>query len=127
MATPAEFSPLSLELNPQVKLVGFKQTRQDNNLVVDLAWQGVDEVKNDYTVFVQLLDAKGERLTGTDTAPERGFTTLDRQEIMLTRHIIPISAQMKPGAYTVLLGLYYFAGEQPVDAGKVVLDKPVIL
>jgi hypothetical protein len=127
MTMPAGFDPVSVESGQPVNLVGFKQTLQGNTLFMELAWQGINQIRNDYTIFIQLLDAKGERLTGVDIAPERGFTTLERQEIMLTQHLVPIPEGIQPGAYTVLVGLYYFAGDQIIDVGKITLGKPVIL
>jgi hypothetical protein len=127
MAVPKSFKPLSFVISNQLKLAGIKQTLQTDHLSVDLAWQGWPKAIIDYTVFIQLLDDHGERITGVDLAPERGFTDLDRKEVMVTHYTIPLPSDMRPGSYTMLIGLYYFAGGELVNVGSITLDEPVIL
>ncbi len=125
--TPPEFKPLSFVIGDKLKLAGINQRLENNDLFIDLAWQGWTKVVNDYTVFIQLLDNDGNRVAGVDLLPERGFTTLDRQEVMITHYSIPLSDQMRPGAYAVLVGLYYFAGDQLINIGSATLDEALIL
>jgi hypothetical protein len=127
MTVPQDFSPLAAVFNNQLALVGIKQTPTPEGLAVDLAWQGWSNIPNDYTVFIQLLDSRGERVTGVDVAHEPGFTHLDRREIMVTHDTVPLPADVNPGEYTMLIGLYYFAGDQVINVGSARLDEPVIL
>ncbi|MFQ5611555.1 MAG: glycosyltransferase family 39 protein [Anaerolineae bacterium] len=127
---PPDFAPLSFVIADQVKLAGIKQHLDGDNLFVDLAWQGwveASDVEADYTVFIQLLDENGQRVTGVDVLPDRGFTKLDRQETMVTHYAIPLSNIVKPGAYTMLIGLYYFDNDQLVNVGVVTLAEPLSL
>lgn len=121
MMIPPDFEPLSTVLNEQVKLVGIRQVRQNDVLLVDLAWQAWPQAAHDYTVFVQLLDESGERVAGVDVPPEFGFSGLDRKEVLLTHYSLPVE-NIAPGRYSVLVGLYYFAGEEIINVGSVVLD-----
>jgi hypothetical protein len=78
-------------------------------LVVDLQWQAQQPPSADYHVFVQLLDANGERLAGADSAPMLGLrptsgwttgeTVSDRHAFMLPPHVMP-------GRYRLVVGLY---------------------
>ena len=127
---PSDFKSLSLIIADQLKLAGIKQRQEDNNLFIGLAgWQGwakASKIVADYTVFVQLLDDNGQRVTGVDVLPENGFTRLDRQEVMVTHYTISLS-EVRPGPYTLLVGLYYFAGDELVRVGSVTLDEPIVM
>jgi hypothetical protein len=46
---------------------------------------------------------------------------------MLTSYHIPIPAGTAPGPYTLLVGLYYFSGDQTVNLGSAALPEPVVL
>jgi hypothetical protein len=127
MSVPDDFQPLSTVFNNQINLAGIKQTRTPEGLDIELAWQGWSNVSNDYTIFIQLLDSQGERITGVDIAPDPGFTQLDRKEVKLTQHSVPLPTDMNPGEYTMLIGLYYFAGDQLITIGSVNLDEPIVL
>lgn len=124
---PPSFTPLSLVMGQRLKLVGFHRHRAGNYLWLDLAWQSWPKAANDYTVFIQLLDENEQRVTGVDVLPERGFTTLDRKELMLLHYAIPLPADLKPGPYTMLVGLYYFAGDELINVGAAKLQDPVTL
>jgi hypothetical protein len=113
--------------------VGFKeisrrQTRR--NFFIQLAWQAQQSISQDYTIFVQLLDAGGQRVAGVDVLPRPGFATLVQDETMLTNHMITLPSDLPPGAYTVLVGLYYFQDETHqdlVNVGQVMLTEPVVI
>ncbi|MEM7028333.1 MAG: glycosyltransferase family 39 protein [Chloroflexota bacterium] len=122
---PHDFQTVSLDLNNQVRLTGFKSEQHDQHLRIDLAWQGWPKANNDYTAFIQVLNAQGERVAGVDVAPEWGFTNLDRKEIRLVSYSIPLSETMQPGSYSLLVGLYYFAGQDLINVGSVTLENIV--
>ena len=127
LTLPSDFEPLSAVMAGQLKLVGFRQEQMDNQLVLDLAWQAWPKATNDYTVFIQLLDVNNQRVTGVDVLPERGFTELDRKEVMITQYVIPLTDDVQPDAYKLLVGLYYFAGNDLINVGAVTLEDPVVL
>lgn len=127
MSMPPEMTPLNVVFNHQIKLIGLKKTIDRTTLGIELAWKGYPHATNDYTVFVQLLDETGERRVGVDLAPQPGFTTLDRGETMITHYDIPLTDDLTPGSYKLLVGLYYFAGNELVNVGSAVLEQPVII
>jgi hypothetical protein len=121
---PDDFEHLSIT-GAGLKLAGVRQQLQGNTLLVDLAWQRQAEVAHNYTVFLQLLDSGGQRVAGVDAAPERGFRTLGLNEVMVTSYAIPLPASVGPGQYRLMVGFYYFSGDQLVNIGTAPLPEPV--
>jgi 4-amino-4-deoxy-L-arabinose transferase-like glycosyltransferase len=127
MDIPADYKLLSVVMAGQLKLAGLRRRVEDGQLRLDLAWQAWPAASNDYTVFVQLLDEKGQRIAGLDISPEPGFTTLERKEVMLTHYDLPLPENRPPGKYSLLVGLYYFAGNELINVGAAVLEPPVVI
>jgi hypothetical protein len=127
MDIPSDFEPMAIDLAGQLKLAGIRQRIVDNRLEVDLAWQGWPQATNDYTVFIQILDHNQQRISGVDVLPERGFTALDRKEIMITNYELPLPKDLQPATYRLLIGLYYFAGDELVQVGRTELESPIYL
>jgi len=123
---PADFKRLSIAA-AGLELAGVRQQVQDDILLVDLAWKRQSEVASNYTVFLHLLDDRGQRVVGVDAAPERGFRTLGLNEVMVINYAIPFSANVGPGRYTLLVGLYYLSGDQSVYIGAAPLPDPIII
>ncbi|MCB0227286.1 MAG: hypothetical protein KDI02_26555, partial [Anaerolineae bacterium] len=126
MEIPPDFQATS-RVMAGLRLAGLKKEISEHTLNIDLAWQGWPAAPNDFTIFIQLLDANQQRVAGIDVLPERGFTTLDRKEIMLTHHTIFLPDDLQPDSYTILVGLYYFDGDQLINVGATPLEEPVIL
>lgn len=126
MTLPADFAPLDFAAQ-SVKLMGIRQQQSGRQVQVNLAWQAWPKATNDFTVFVQLLDNADQRVAGVDVAPQPGFTALDRKEIMITSYAIPLPENLPSGRYKLLIGLYYFAGDELITVGAATLDEPVIL
>jgi len=122
---PPDFRPLSAVLGRQLKLAGYRLQREPAHILLNLAWQAWPRAFNNHTVFVQLLDSQGQRVAGVDVAPQPGFKQLDRKEVRVTQYHIPLPADIQPGTYNLLVGLYYFAGDEIINVGAVTLDPPV--
>ena len=93
-------------------LLGVKVNRQTltagDSLQVELLWQGAGQAKVDYTVFVHLLNAAGEVVSGHDGQPMNGAypTTLwAAGEKVLDSHSLATD-NLPPGAYSLEVGLY---------------------
>ncbi len=68
-----------------------------------------DPLEKDYTVFVHLADATGVPLSQGDHPPVRGLYPTSRWqpgEILADFHELPIDANVSPGEYQVLVGMY---------------------
>lgn len=125
---PLDFIPLTHTINNQIKLAGIRlHPLSKNNLQLDLAWQPLFKTSTDYTVFVQLLDSQGERKAGVDILPERGFSTLDENEMLIVPYTIPLTQNLKPGSYTLLVGLYFFVKEKVKPVGTITLSEPELI
>ena len=126
-----EFKAFSFVFANQVELIGVNHQLEDGSLLVDLIWQGIARedysTDVDYTVFIQLLDSNGERITGVDVLPEKKLSMLDNQEVMIAHYAIPIPEDIDAGTYTMLVGLYYLVGNNElVNIGSVKLDEAII-
>jgi hypothetical protein len=78
-------------------------------LVVDLYWRADGRPSLDYTVFIHLVDSAGNQIAGADGPPLSGdFPTVWWREgdVVQDRHMMQIPAEMEPGEYTLLIGLY---------------------
>lgn len=113
-------------LADQLKLLRVGQQLTSDALRLDVVWQGRPQTDRDYTVFVQLLNKDGGRVTGVDVLPQPGFSTLRPHQKVATQYAVPLPEQ--PGEYSLLIGLYYFdENGDIVNAGATTLDKPVII
>lgn len=92
-----------------IRLAGFEIVEiSDEQLDFSLAWQTEQRPPRDYTVFAQLLDPKGQLVTGMDRPPLDGAyptsTWLPGQTI-IDRRSIPL-AGVPSGNYRLIVGLY---------------------
>ncbi len=100
-------------------------------LPVTLTWQGLAPMTENYTVFVQVLDA-ADRLVGqVDAWPVQGtFPTSQWTpgEVVRDPYLVQLAAELPPGDYRLHVGLYVLAtmARLPVlDAGGTAVDDKV--
>jgi len=127
---PPEAVPLSYRFSDGIKLVGFSLKGD----VLKLYWFAERRPTRDYTVFVHLVNEKGEWVAGFDGMPMGGdFPTslwsqgaLVQDERRLTLEGLP------PGEYTVKVGLYFLETMErlavegpngPVPEGAITLER----
>jgi hypothetical protein len=99
-------------------------------LPLTLTWQGLAEIDEDYTVFVQVLD-DADRIVGqVDSWPVQGTRPTSSWPpggVIDDPYVVQLSPDMQPGNYRVIVGLYLLATGQrlPVvdGAGNAVDDK----
>jgi len=81
-------------------------------ITLTLYWQGLGGVDQDYTVFVHLLDARGQ-LQGQHDGPPLGGTRPTSGwlpgEYLRDVHPIEVAANAPPGAYVIEVGMYLLA------------------
>jgi hypothetical protein len=99
-------------------------------LPVTITWQGLAEMSEDYTVFVQVLDAADRIVGQVDSWPVQGTRPTSSWrpvEVVADPYTIQLSSDLPPGEYKVIAGLYLLATGQrlPVidEAGNPVDDK----
>jgi hypothetical protein len=92
-------------------------------LPVALHWRPTQRVTADYHVFVHLLDADGNRVAQSDgqpalwTRPTSGWSPGQGIE---DRHGLSLPADLPPGNYTLIIGLY-----SPLDGTRLRTEEGV--
>ena len=111
-------------------VVDAAQLQPGGQLPVTLTWQGLAPMSEDYTVFVQVLDAADRIIGQVDSWPVQGtFPTSQWTpgETVTDPYLVQLSADLPPGDYRVHAGLYLLATLQrlPVvdEMGAAVDDK----
>ena len=102
-------------------------------LPVTITWQGLAEMSEDYTVFVQVLDAADRIVGQVDAWPVQGTRPTSSWrpgEVIIDPYVVQLSPDMRPGDYRVIVGLYLLATGQRlpvVDAGGNPVDDRVVI
>ena len=107
--------PLEARMKPAavfgevIALQGARLSPAEGALHVDLWWEARAALETDRTVFVHLVDGRGQLVANGDGPPlQGGFPTRmwrpgDR---VLDAHVIPLPPDLPPGSYNVAVGLY---------------------
>ena len=102
-------------------------------LGVDLTWQALAPMSENYTVFVQVLDAEDRIVGQVDAWPLQGtFPTGQWQpgQTVADPYVVSLAPDLRPGPYRLQVGFYLLATLQrlPVlDAGGVPVDDHYLL
>ena len=99
-------------------------------LDLTLSWQALAPLAEDYTVFVQVLDANDQIVGQVDSWPVQGtFPTsqwLPGEEVK-DRYQVPLATELPPGPYRVQVGFYLLRSLRRLsvldDTGTAVDDK----
>ncbi len=113
----------------QIELVGYDANVEQNTLRLILYWRARTTVREDYTVFVHLLDADGTRVAQADQPPQAGnypTSIWDAGEQVRDEYGLPFPASVQ----RVIVGLYRAeTGERlPVldDRNNIVADHIIL-
>ncbi|MEW5959471.1 MAG: hypothetical protein AB1801_17240, partial [Chloroflexota bacterium] len=104
--------PVRAELGGRIELLGYSYTPLQpgaSALKIQLHWQSRRRLAQNYTMFVQLLDRQGQRVTGWDSQPLNGqYPTSAWQpgEVVVDDIELPIPAGLAPGDYRLVTGMY---------------------
>jgi len=109
--TPARlFDPV--RFGKYIALEGAQLDWQPQEVRVTLWWRSLTPVDEDYTVFTHLYDAGGRLVAQHDGMPVQGVvpTTLWRPgDLIRDVHVISLPDGLRPGRYTLAVGLYNLA------------------
>lgn len=108
-----------------IRLNGFAvstEVVQGDMLLLELRWQSLRQVAQDYYVFVHLLDARGEKVAQRDGHPVqwmRPISSWRPGEEIVDHYGILLPEDLLPGPYELVVGLYDpVTGQRlPVSAG----------
>jgi hypothetical protein len=101
---------LDANFGDQVRLSGY--TFDYSTRTLSLAWQASPRAWADYTVFVHMVDAEGNRLApraglaGADAQPPIPTTQWTRGEVVLDQRVVPLPERPAAGGYRLVVGLY---------------------
>lgn len=83
--------------------------RPGQTVTTTVVWRATDGAEQNYTAFVQVWDAKGERKAGHDGAPCAGGCPTESWlagEYLLDAHRLDLPADLPPGEYRIVAGMY---------------------
>ncbi len=102
-------------------------------LLLTLTWQGLTPLSENYTVFVQVLDAADRIVGQIDAWPVQGTRPTSQWppgQTISDPYRVPLSADMPPGEYRLIVGWYLLADLRrlPVldEAGAPVADRVLV-
>ena len=100
--------------NPQMRLLGYtlplSSLKPGDSLPLDLYWQSITEMYNNWSVFIHLIDSNGTIVAQRDTYPGVGLiatSTLNPGTILADQYIITIPpTATTPTQLSLTVGLY---------------------
>ncbi len=92
----------------KIRLAGWTESRAADTVTFTLFWQAEEEVAQDYTAFIHLVDETGQPVAQIDRPPD-GRPTNDwlPGEIIMDSFTIPLPPDLPEGDYTWITGFYY--------------------
>lgn len=115
--------PVHARLGDEIALHGFTIESAHDHLTVTPSWGALVSPTRDYTVFLQMIDAQGQRVAGVDVPPAGvgGLPTGDWQagQQISVPLPLPLPPDLPAGTYEIVIGLYdAHSGERlPVSGG----------
>ncbi len=127
--------PRQVVLAGVMRLVGYDQSpssaRPGEKLTVTLYWQPQSELDFDYTSYVHLVDEAGRGITQSDHLPGGEYYPTSQWrpgEVLRDSHGLTIPAEVEPGVYRLLVGMYQYPSLEllggPADVGLVAVKDP---
>jgi hypothetical protein len=125
--------PLDLQFEESIQLkqvIYPTTTRPGEALPVELHWQAGVPLNENYHVFIHLLGKEGQLIAQADGQPAqwtRPTSTWTADETIIDRHGLWLPADIPPGPYQLLVGLYRPADGQrlPLADGADAIKLPV--
>jgi hypothetical protein len=108
-------TPASAQFGGQIALTGYHLT--DNQL--RLAWESLSGLSDDYTVFVQVLDAQNKIVGQGDAPPSLPTRYWLPGERFITTHTLNYPQPLQAGTYRLVIGWY-----RPGDFARLSVDAP---
>jgi hypothetical protein len=113
--------PAAADLGP-IELLGYDAEPQDDGLLVRFHWRCTVPTDTDYTVFVHLVDAAGNRIAQHDGQPQGGAyptSIWDMGEVVSDEHLLSLPADLLAGDYALQAGLYRLETGRRLPVGEV--------
>ncbi len=113
-ADPRIAHSLNARIGQKIRLLGYDTPPKlipGSRFPLTLFWQTDENVYDDYTVFVQLLDAQGVAILKYDSVPGGGLNSpflWVPGETIVDRVALNLPDDLKPGKYSVIVGMYHY-------------------
>lgn len=123
---PFRFEPPSMSyqvganFGGRIELLGYdlplRRVEAGQGVPLVLYWRGLTRMREDYTIFVQLLDAGQQRRGGYDRYPRENYNTYLwlPGEVIDDGFAVPVEADAPHGIYTIRVGLYQKEKDQAI-------------
>jgi hypothetical protein len=104
--------PVEAKLGDKVRLLGYNAEssfRPGDNIHLNLFWQCLEKMQQDYTVFIHLVDEKGSIVAQKDNPPVDGFYPTmkwEPGEIVRDQYDVVIAPNTPRGRYQLRVGMY---------------------
>ncbi len=105
-ASPERFGPGILLLGHTLPA---ERLRAGEALEVTLYWRATQALDQDFSVFVHLLDERGNLVAQRDSQPNAGqypTSTWMPGTVVRDQYTVPLPRDLSPGSYSVLVGMY---------------------
>jgi 4-amino-4-deoxy-L-arabinose transferase-like glycosyltransferase len=118
---PAMMQPVQANFANKIELLGYdlptRRAAAGSGVPLVLYWRGLTQLREDYTIFVQLLDSQLQRRGGYDRFPRENYNTYlwVPGEVVSDGFAVPIDDHAPAGIYTIRLGLYRRENGQAVS------------
>ncbi len=97
------------QLGDAITLTGYTIDKPTSPLRITLFWRPLSRPTDSYTVFVHVLDERGQQIAQADSLPLGGeYPTdwWDRDEMIVDEHQVELPNSISTGAYHVAIGAY---------------------
>lgn len=120
-------SVADVTLADRARIVGYDAAQDRDKLTVAVYWQLRSKLDHDYTTFVHLIDARGQKVAqGTDHLVGGAFYPTSLWlvgETLRDEQVVPLSQVARPGEYRLVVGMYRQPDleplGEPVEIGSV--------
>jgi hypothetical protein len=123
--------PLAVTYGDQIRLMGYEVARTDRTVTLNIAWQALRDIDQNYKVFVHVFDpATAKIVAQSDLMPRNNAYPTSRWIMgeVVTDTLALSLADAPPGSYRVAIGLFDEAGRLPISgAGSEVANQRVVL
>lgn len=95
-----------------IRLIGFDLSgtpKAGQTLDLTLYWRGEQVIRENYTIFVHLLDKDGNRVAQRDTEPRYGALPTSKWAtgaLFADNQSLDLPADLPPGDYNLIIGIY---------------------
>jgi hypothetical protein len=121
-------NPVSITFEDQLRLVGWQVDRrvavQGETIHLTLYWECVGEMHENYTVFTQIVDDRGQKWAQWDAWPaELPTSTWQVGDAFEDRYELSLDGNTPPGAKSLIMGVYRQDGAGVIERLRIINEQ----